>query len=251
MRQSRLAVALTIVAGMVVGLMFASLRTNTSTASETDYDNMTPVIMLPTEVVPTQGPAPSYPSANRAPVLYADDFNQESTPSTLEIVELDGDIPSGDTSNWVLRDGTIYQQGIGPAHTSEFVRSAAITGDSRWTNYTVHAKGYTTYGLVMGLVFRYQDRDNYYRVWLDQSQLVLEKVVDGKVTKLSVVDTVSIKPHTWTILEVQAKGSDITVTIDGVPSIVTNDTTFSAGKAGLLALSMGGLTYDDLLVTAN
>jgi hypothetical protein len=111
-----------------------------------------------------------------------------------------------------------------------------------------------------GLIWRVQDKDNYYAVLANalDGQLHLLKMVDGQPQEIaSVPIQIAVQfeqqePTStwgWYMLNVETAGSRITVWFDGEKKIETTDTTFMrAGQVGLITHADSVAVFDDLAV---
>jgi len=110
-----------------------------------------------------------------------------------------------------------------------------------------------------GLVWRYQDQDNYYIVRANalEGNVVLYKVENGKRTDLKPVDAgllaygkkISVPGQTWGTLRVVARGSRFAVHLNGSHLFDVEDTTFpGAGKVALWTKADSVTAFDDLRV---
>ena len=108
-----------------------------------------------------------------------------------------------------------------------------------------------------GIVWRYQDKDNYYVVRANalENNVVLYKVHNGKRTDLDPVGSglfaygkkTTISSGEWGSLRVVAKGNRFTVCINGKRLFeVENDTFNSVGKIGLWTKADSYTLFDDL-----
>ena len=106
---------------------------------------------------------------------------------------------------------------------------------------------------VGGLVWRYQDAENFYIVALDlrAQDLALYRVVRGNRIRLEDEDDLELDPAAWHTLRVVHDEDDIRVSLGGIGVMRTRDRTLMAGgRAGVWA---GGATtawFDDLRVEA-
>jgi hypothetical protein len=110
-----------------------------------------------------------------------------------------------------------------------------------------------------GLVWRYQNRDNYYIVRANalENNVVLYKVQNGQRVSLAAKDAVSnsygvkhrIPKQTWSILGVEFNGSLFTVSLNNQKLFAVEDSTFTrAGKTGLWTKSDSVIYFDDFQV---
>ena len=113
-----------------------------------------------------------------------------------------------------------------------------------------------------GLIWRVQDKDNYYAVVANvpDSQLHLLKMVDGEPQEIAsapiriAVQFEQDAPTPtwgWYTLKVETEGSLITVWFDGEKKLEATDRTFiRAGKLGFIAHADSVALFDDLSIQA-
>jgi hypothetical protein len=109
-----------------------------------------------------------------------------------------------------------------------------------------------------GIVWRYQDPDNYYivRANANETNVVLYKVEKGRRTDLPLVGKgrtygmkAKIPSGEWGILRVVATGNRFEVYSNGVKLYEVDDTTFPmAGKVGLWTKADSVTLFDDLTI---
>lgn len=110
-----------------------------------------------------------------------------------------------------------------------------------------------------GIVWRYQDKDNYYIVRANalENNVVLYKVENGKRTDLKPLDAelfaygkkVKIPKEQWSELRVVAKGNRFVVSLNGDSLFVVEDDTFTAsGKVGLWTKADSVTLFDTLTI---
>jgi hypothetical protein len=109
-----------------------------------------------------------------------------------------------------------------------------------------------------GIVWRYQDHNNYYIVRANgiENNVVLYKVEKGRRTDLPLVGKgrtygakATIPSGEWGTLRVVAKGSRFEVYSNGVKLFEVEDTTFPmAGKVGLWTKADSVTLFDDLTI---
>ena len=102
-----------------------------------------------------------------------------------------------------------------------------------------------------GLVWRYQDAENFYLVALDLriQELALYRVVRGNRIRLDEEDELELDVSAWHSVRVVQDDDDIRVSLGGIGVIRARDRTFAdAGRVGVW--SGGGATawFDDLRV---
>ncbi len=110
-----------------------------------------------------------------------------------------------------------------------------------------------------GLVWRYQDPNNYYIVRANalEDNVVLYKVQHGERVALAPKGAVSnaygvkhrVPKRTWTALSVGVRGTVFTVSLDGETLFSVEDSTFTgAGKTGLWTKSDSVIYFDDFQI---
>ncbi len=98
-----------------------------------------------------------------------------------------------------------------------------------------------------GILFRAQDLQNTYELSLGASSLVLKKYVNGLATTLY-SDARSIGYNSWQTLTVTTTGSSIGVSLNGANVTTVTDSSFSVGKAALVAWNGASVNFDDLSI---
>jgi hypothetical protein len=102
-----------------------------------------------------------------------------------------------------------------------------------------------------GLVFRYQDADDYYvaRANALEDNVRLYHVVKGKRIQFAGWNG-KVAGGVWHDLAIEAKGDHLTVQFDGKPIIDAKDKTFGeAGKFGVWTKADSVIYFDDLTAT--
>ena len=101
----------------------------------------------------------------------------------------------------------------------------------------------------LGVLFRYQDEDNYYRFTWDAAgkSRRLEKRVDG-VFRVLARDTAVYVTNRIYALQISASGSDLKVAVDGQTIFSLKDTSFTKGTIGLYSKHNAGSYFDDVRV---
>lgn len=109
-----------------------------------------------------------------------------------------------------------------------------------------------------GLVWRYQDANNYYVVRANalEGNVVLYKVENGKRTDLPLKGAgrtygkkTTVPKNQWSQMGVTVRGSLFTVSLDGQGLYEVEDTTFAApGKVGVWTKADSVIYFDDLTI---
>jgi hypothetical protein len=142
--------------------------------------------------------------------------------------DIDGDglinILDPDAEGDGMTDGFEVEEGYDPA-TTNYVHVPGSGAD-----YPVNLKIRSDNDDAVGVLFRYQDADNYYRFsWNhNHGQRRLVKSENGVFTLLA-EDTVTYIPGQTYQLEILAQGTTIQVFIDGTLIFDVKDTAFSSG----------------------
>ncbi|MFH2062661.1 MAG: prepilin-type N-terminal cleavage/methylation domain-containing protein [bacterium] len=109
----------------------------------------------------------------------------------------------------------------------------------------VMARGESPVGWGAGLVFRYRDAENHYRLRFNSAGLALDEVYRGEITTLWSQGGAYNK-DTWYTLEVDAVGDQLTVKKNGLIMATKTGSRFVSGDLGLLSLSGGRTDFDDV-----
>jgi hypothetical protein len=104
---------------------------------------------------------------------------------------------------------------------------------------------------VGGLVWRYQDAENFYLVALDLrvQELALYRVVRGNRVRLEEEDDLELDPAAWHTVRVVHDDNNIRVSLGGIGVMRARDRTFaSGGRAGVWSGGGATASFDDLRV---
>jgi hypothetical protein len=101
----------------------------------------------------------------------------------------------------------------------------------------------------LGVMFRYQDANNYYRfTWFTEGKMRrLEKRVDG-VFQVLAQDREVYKPGQTYAVQITARGSALTVAVDGKTVFSVTDASFDRGTIALFSYYNAGSYFDDIHV---
>ena len=118
-----------------------------------------------------------------------------------------------------------------------------------WTDYKTTVTIQSADDDAIGIMFRYQDQNNYYRFSWDKSRTYrrLVKCENGVFTVLA-EDTVPYVTGQSYQLEIAAQGGTLQVSIDDNPVFLVNDSTFSSGTIALYCWGNTGSYFDDIVV---
>jgi hypothetical protein len=104
-----------------------------------------------------------------------------------------------------------------------------------------------------GLVWRYQDPQNYYATILDLTAgvITMQRIVDGNRITLERRGDLELDPSAWHTLKVVHDGSEVYVSLGGIRVINERDRRldrFGPGRTGLIATGDSEVWFDDLRI---
>ncbi|TCN17548.1 metallophosphoesterase [Mesobacillus foraminis] len=194
--------------------------------------------------------------------LFSNDFSEEKNRADDGLMK-DWTIVDEGTidapSKWSVAEGEVVQSSniYGPNVPAVDNRKGTFAYYDKhsafnWGDYTFSATLNATDNDGIGLMFRYQDPDNYYKLELDNQRKFskLFKVVDGKETTLAHMAEPGYIPGTKFELEIKVSGNQIQVFRDGIdifgePII---DNSHSKGTVALYSWGNQSNYFDDVLV---
>jgi len=155
-------------------------------------------------------------------------------------------------SAWSVKDGRVYQASNIYEALAPYYRGTYLTYDNgkSWTDYQLNVAIKSEDNDAIGIMFRIQDQDNYYRFSWDQQRKLrrLTKHKNGVVTLLAKDNTPYIKSVTYQ-LSIQTVANTIQVLINGKSILAANDSTFSSGTIALYNWANRGGSFDNVEVT--
>ena len=161
------------------------------------------------------------------------------------------DDPFDAPSAWIRGGGGLIQdaRGLG-LQAAPDGGSHAVTGEEDWKDYRVSTELRGDEGRALGLLFRYRDRDNHYRLTLDarKNSRTLTCVADGKETELwSGGGGYDVGRRQKLIVD--AVEGTLTGYLDGKRLFRVWDDTHLAGMVGLYARTTGTARFQSLRVS--
>lgn len=195
---------------------------------------------------------------------YFDSFELTTPGPDLERSLLRDDFDDGNAAGWTITDvGVTTAPSAWSVVSGAFKQNSDIYGDAlergtfavadggaAWTDVRFRAQLWSADDDEIGLAFRYQDPNNFYRFDWDrqQNERRLVKVTGGVLTVLA-RDTVPylINERYW--VEIVAQGAHLTVRINGAPIFDVTDGTHTAGTVALSSYGVVGAFFDDVHVT--
>ncbi|MEO1021988.1 MAG: metallophosphoesterase [Bacteroidota bacterium] len=198
---------------------------------------------------------------------YAQVLFQESFQTDLSAWEIvDDPEPRSGPGNWNIVAGELRQTSNiwsydPPAEFIYHLGSHAVAGDSTWTDYTLNAILRSTDNDGIGLIFRYQDPQNYYRVLLmndaGNSGSVgsaiqrIQKFENGEPRTLAQNLVQDAYPSGYFALTADVQGDSIKAYLNGNLILETEDTTYTKGQIGVLVYANSGARFDSIQVTSD
>jgi hypothetical protein len=102
----------------------------------------------------------------------------------------------------------------------------------------------------LGLMFRYKDKNNYYRFSWDNSRRLRQvvKKCNGKFTLLCMGGFVSYEVDRNYQVDIVANGTKLQVFIDNVLVLQAFDSSFSSGSIAMYSWANAGSCFDNIVV---
>lgn len=140
--------------------------------------------------------------------------------------------------------------------TGEAESPTVVLGDAAYTDFALSADLKPLSGeetQTAGLVFRFEDEDNYYAVGADarEDTVAVYKHSDGERTELAresvSLQSPGLKQGEWSELRVEVERSQIRVLVDLKEVVEATDDEFPAGKVGLWTATSSEACFDRVL----
>jgi hypothetical protein len=202
--------------------------------------------------------AVSLPASVPAAESLKKDFEADAvatSPASFEFART-GNGPEG---KWVVRiekggdkNHVLVQESADP---TDYRFPLAVLKDGAYKDVALSVRARPLSGQVdqgFGLVWRYQDANNYYitRCNADEDNCTIYHTVKGS-RRAFLNQSVKVAKNTWHVLKVEAAGDHFVVTYDGNKVLDAKDDTFKeAGKVGLWTKADSVIEFDDFVVTA-
>ena len=184
-------------------------------------------------------------------VLFQDDFDDGNCDGWTIVDE--GSIYA--PSSWSCVTGTMVQSSniyggfLNPLPVDKLGTYAYCDAGIGWTDYNVSLTISSDDNDAIGVMFRYQDPNNYYRFSWDQSRSYRRLVKkQGGVFTLLAEDSVPYVIGQIYQLLIVAQGTILEVFIDGTPIFSVTDNSISSGSIALYTWGNVGSWFDDILV---
>lgn len=152
-------------------------------------------------------------------------------------------------SIWSVSNGVLLQNSEIGSGTTDALGTYALFTRGSWTDYRFSVKIKSADNDSMGVMFRYQDNRNYYRlVWDPQEKSRrLEKRVNGVFTSIAHDAVPYVTGQTYQI-EIVANKAALQVLVNGASVFSLNDSTFSGGTVALYSRFNKTTSFDDVMV---
>ncbi len=159
---------------------------------------------------------------------------------------------SGSALGWSVINGTWSVIGGEYYNSSSAANELSIYNTQTFSNYTYSAKVKPMWDNWYGLVFNYQDQNNYYYVWLKAStNIELRRVLNGITSTLATSTYTGGGQGVYSTIEVNNNGSQTSLKVNGA-NVFTNVSTanWANGKIGFWT-DWNPVYFDDVSVVAN
>jgi hypothetical protein len=180
-------------------------------------------------------------------VLLSEDFNDVDF-NGWTIIDDKG--TSRGPSIWSIQGGALVQSSNIGSNASSRLGTFALYTKGSWTNYQIAMKIKSLDNDCVGLMFRYQDNNNYYRFgWCIEGDFRrrLDKIENGAVTVLA-EDSVPYVTGRDYQLEIVSQETTLQIRIDGASIFSVTDSSFAGGTIALYSYYNQGAVFDDILV---
>ncbi|GAA1783436.1 hypothetical protein GCM10009682_01890 [Luedemannella flava] len=159
------------------------------------------------------------------------------------------DFSDGNANGWTTSGGSWSASSGAYVQTSGSASAKALAGSTSWTTVTVSAAVRpTTFGSStsrgIGVAARAQSTSNFYALVLTPTAVQIRK---GATTTLASAAFAATTGTTYT-LSLSATGSSLVGSVNGTPVVSASDSSYAAGRAGLLSNYAAG-TFDNVVVS--
>jgi hypothetical protein len=159
-------------------------------------------------------------------------------------------------SHWDVADGALHQTSDifgGSLSDTDPIKPGtyAVAGDITWTDYRLIVQLRSDDDDAIGVMFRYQDANNYYRFSMDRERSYrrLIKKVGGTVTVLW-EDSVQFDIGQDYMLTIDCIGAQLYCYLNGVELFTIKDDELNSGKIGLYSWANTGARFANLRILA-
>ena len=183
-------------------------------------------------------------------------FQEAFGPNVLDHYTIVDEGMSLGPSSWAVAGGHIVQTssvfgGSVSGTEPDMPGTLALTGSADWTDVRISATLRSQDEDAIGIVFRYQDGDNYYRFSMDRARSFrrLVKKVKGRFSVLWEDNQVYTLGHSYRLV-INAFGGQLLGYLDDILAFSIGDSDFGSGRVGLYCWANAGATFESLAVEA-
>jgi len=172
---------------------------------------------------------------------------------------VDDEPNSSGPGNWYAGDGILSQTSNIFVNQDEFnvhLGTHIFTGNKSWKNYSFNVILKTTDDDGIGIIFRYQDKNNYYRLlFLNDAGnggpfRRLQKMTEGKLSTISESRLANATPKNWFAVTAKVKDDSIITYLNGSLLFAVEDQTHKGGAIGFTCYANSGAFFDSVSVTS-
>lgn len=157
-------------------------------------------------------------------------------------------------SAWTIVNGQLVQQSNiwgGSTASNDPVKPGtyAFAGNPNWADYDFSVSSLSQDDDGIGVMFRYQNGQNYYRFSMDRERAYrrLTKTVNG-VTTILAQDATPYQSNRWYELDVSLRSNSIRIHVDGTLLFDVLDSSVASGMVALYSWGNTGSYFDDVTV---
>ena len=202
------------------------------------------------------GEAAPVEPVSKIPLPWQDDFEDGKLDGWI----IQHDIDTKETT-WLVENGLLVQGSavsLKEKTPNNFLGTKIVAGDVNWGDYSIAARMLNRDNDGIGILFRYQNPDNYYRFMLLGDPLHagpfcrLDKRVDGEFVILAEkYDFDTPEPSKPFSIGIDVRGDSIATLVAGKRIFRVQDKTFARGKIGFFCFENEDLCIDEIQVKAS
>jgi predicted phosphodiesterase len=187
---------------------------------------------------------------------YYESFNDNTLSRWTKVDDEPG---GGEPGKWYVSDGVLMQTSNIFVTKDEFnvhLGTHIYTGNRSWKNYSFNSILKSTDDDGIGIIFRYQDKDNYYRLlFLNDAGnggpfRSLQKMADGNLTTIAEKRITGATPKNWFAVTARVKEDSVIVYLNGDILFAVKDETHKGGAVGFTCYANSGAYFDSVSVTS-
>ncbi|MCK9280661.1 MAG: metallophosphoesterase [Melioribacteraceae bacterium] len=154
-------------------------------------------------------------------------------------------------SDWKLDSGYLVQL-TDVGSPKDFLGTHIISGNTNWENITIETNFIYTDDDFMGIIFRYQDENNYCRLLISFKEkiILLNKKVDGKNIEIARKENSPLSSAKFNSI-ISLHEDSIKIWLNNEEVFLVSDGQFKSGKVGFTSLGNLASFFDDITVYEN